>query len=239
MKIMTLVKTAAGVAPEEFRSRWGNEFFVEFQQLPVVREHLTKATHNHVLPHDIRSDEGLSANRWAGVSSYYFDSRASAEQLLTDPAYLALLTRHQAILVETTHLLVDEVWIYNRDLSHLPIKAFAFFKRLPTISRAEALAYYRGPHAELGASVNRNRTVRYVQNHVAAGYTNPDSQYDYDGGPEIWFKNMEIALDLFGDKHAMETLGKDEATFVVRDALLHFLTDEQPMYDRASLTSVD
>src|SRR3546814_9961832 len=94
--------------------------------------------------------------------------------------------------------------IYNRDKSHLPIKAFAFFKRKPTITREEAHAYYRGPHAEIGAGVNKNRTVRYIQNHVMPGFHPVDLRYDYDAGPEIWFKNMDLALDLFNEQEAMD-----------------------------------
>src|SRR3546814_18532069 len=117
--------------------------------------------------------------------------------------------------------------MYNRDKSHLPIKAFAFFKRKPSITREEAHAYYRGPHAEIGAGVNKNRTVRYIQNHVMPGFHPVDLRYDYDAGPEIWFKNMDIALDLFNDQEAMDALAEDEERFVLRTELLHFLTDEE------------
>jgi hypothetical protein len=234
VKVMSLVKTAGSTSAQDFRRYWRDEFFSEMQRLGSARDHLQKAVHNHVLPAEIRGDEGLSVNKWAGAGSYYFDTRAAAEALLADPAYRALLDRHSKVLVEVTHLLVDEVWMYNRDTSHLPIKMFAFFKRLPHLSRETALTYYRGTHADIGASVNRNRTVRYVQNHVVSGYTNPDERYNYDGGPEIWFKTMDIALDLFGDKHAMDTLAKDEANFVIRGELLHFLTDEELVFERAA-----
>src|SRR3546814_15552149 len=69
------------------------------------------------------SSDGRSSDLWAGISSYYFDSRAAAEAFLTDPAYQALLEANRAKMPEVTHLLVDEIWMYNRDKSHLPIKA--------------------------------------------------------------------------------------------------------------------
>jgi hypothetical protein len=42
--------------------------------------------------------------------------------------------------------------------------------------------------------------VRYIQNHVVETYRNPDTEYDFDAGPEIWFKSMEVADDLFADQ---------------------------------------
>ena len=68
-------------------------------------------------------------------------------------------------------------------------------------------------------------------------YRNPNAAYDYDGGPEIWFKNMDIALELFNDKEAMDTLGKDEENFVIRGDLLHFLTDEVVVFEREAVVA--
>ena len=41
-------------------------------------------------------------------------------------------------------------------------------------------------------------------------------------------------MDLFGDEKAMATLAEDEARFVLRDELTHFLTDEQTVYEKTS-----
>jgi hypothetical protein len=117
-----------------------------------------------------------------GVGCYYFEKRAATAALLADPAFKTLTKAHKSVMPETTHLPVNEVWIYNRDPSHLQLKMFAFFKRKPRISRSEALRYYRTTHADVGESVNKNRTVRYLQNHVIDGYRNPNAAYDYNGG---------------------------------------------------------
>jgi hypothetical protein len=233
-KLMTLVKAAPGVSHEAFAQHWRHAFLPSLLQLDSTDRQLLKAVHHHVQPSNIREGEGLPANRWAGVGCYYFETQAAAAALLADPAFKALTKVHSSVMPEATHLLVDEVWIYNRDPSHLPLKMFAFFKRKPHIPRSEALRYYRTTHADVGESVNKNRTVRYIQNHVIDGYRNPDAAYDYDGGPEIWFKNMDIALDLFNDREAMDTLGKDEENFVIRADLLHFLTDEAVVFERES-----
>jgi hypothetical protein len=185
---------------------------------------------------NIREAEGLPANRWARIGCYYFEKRAAAAAL-ADPAFKTLTKAHKSVMPETTHLLVNEAWIYNRDPSHLQLKMFAFFKRKPRISRSDALRYCRTTHADVGESVNKNRTVRYLQNHVIDGYRNPNAAYDYDGGPEIWFRNMDIALELFNDKEAMDTLGKDEANFVIRGDLLHILTDEVVVFEREAVVA--
>jgi hypothetical protein len=232
VKLMALTKLPRNVSVDDFRHYWNHSFFPAFHALPLVREHLIRAAHNPVIPMAIRGEETTVADQWAGAACYYFDSRVMAEAVLADPAYRELRAEHSDIMSAFVHLLVEEVWIYNRDTSHLPIKAFAFFKRQPKFSRLEALQYYQGPHAELGETVNRGRTVRYIQNHTLLDYRNPDTRHDYDGGPEIWFKSMETAMDLFGDKQAMATLAEDEERFVLRDQLVHFLAEEEILYDQ-------
>lgn len=232
IKLLTLFKTQRNVARDEFRCFWRDEFFPAFHGLPVARANLIRAVHNHVIPTAIRDDgEQEINNKWAGAGCYYFSSRVMAESLLADPGYRQLLAESRSMLPEVIHLLVDEVWIYNRDRSKLPVKGFAFFKRQPQLSRIEALQYYQGPHADVGAEINNGRTVRYIQNHVLLDYDDPDPRYRYDGGPEIWFRSMETAMDLYGDKQAMAALAADEANFVLHEGLIHFLTDEETVYE--------
>ncbi|MDY0069896.1 MAG: EthD domain-containing protein [Porticoccaceae bacterium] len=238
IKLMTLFKTPAGVAPERFREHLATVFFPAFKAIPAVAAHLRKAVHHHALDLEIRHEEGIEEEgienaRWAGVGCYYIDSRVAAEKILAASDYQRLLSGHPGVVSETLNLLVDEVWIHNRDRSPLPVKAFAFFKRLPHLSRLAALQYYQDVHAPYGDSeaINRGRTVRYIQNHVLLDHHHPDPRYDFDGGPEIWFRSLDIALDLFGDQQAMATLAEDEARFVIRDDLIHFLTDEVPVFD--------
>jgi ketosteroid isomerase-like protein len=238
VKLMSLFKSAPGVLQQQFADYWRDKFLPDFMELETSSRQLSKAVHHHVIPSAIRDAEGLPGNKWAGVGCYYFDTQTAAEALLVDPAFRTLLEAHRAVLPEATHLLVNELWMYDRDRSHLPIKMFAFFKRKAGWTRVEAQHYYRTTHAEIGETVNRNRTVRYVQNHVVAGYQNPDSAYDYDAGPEIWFKTMDIAMDLFSDREAMETLARDEERFVIRNELLSFLTDEASVFERNPVSGV-
>jgi hypothetical protein len=232
IKLMTLVKSSAAVDAAAFKNFWNGEYFEQLFRQPAVKYHLLSAKHNFALPAPIREDTHAGENQWAGAGCYYFDSRVMVEHLLSSSEYHALLAASQGTMAEVVNLLIDEVWIYNRDKGDLPLKAFAFFKRLPHLSRRQTLEYYQGPHARVGHSVNKGRTLRYIQNHVLLDYQNPQPQYDYDGGPEIWFKSMDIAMDLYGDREGMETLGRDEAKFIQRNQLVHFLAEEQVIFER-------
>jgi hypothetical protein len=39
-------------------------------------------------------------------------------------------------------------------------------------------------------------------------------------------------MDLFNDREGMEILGRDEAKFVQRSELTHFLAEEEAMFER-------
>jgi hypothetical protein len=231
IKLITLIKSPPGIGADQFKAYWSGDFFSRWSQLSAVRNSMLAAKHNYVLPATIREELHAAENKWAGAGCYYFDSRVMAEALLSSPEYQALLVDGRRAMAEVVHLLVDEVWMYNRDQGALPIKAFAFFKRLSHLSRLQALQYYQGPHAAVGAGLNKGRVVRYIQNHVLLDFENPQP-YDYDGGPEIWFKSMDIAMDLFADREGMETLGQDEAKFIQRSELTHFLAEEELMFER-------
>lgn len=230
-KLVTLVRAAQGVSAEQFAERWREEWLPVLMEFSGVGEHLLRAVHHHAIPSGIRADEGVVADGWSAVGTYFFDDAAFVDALAADPAFGALHTE-APLFAEVALIPVDELWIYDRDPSHLPLKMFAFFKRKPQLSRAEAQLYYRTTHAKVGESINHGRTVRFVQNHVRPGFVAPDPRYDFDAGPEIWFRSMEIALDLFNDTEAMRILSEDEERFVLRDQITNLLTNEQVVWER-------
>jgi hypothetical protein len=232
-KLVTLVKAPAALSPELFAARWRDAFLPALVALPGIGSHLVRAVHHHVVPSAIRAEDGVGRGHWAGVGTYYFDDAALVDRLPTDPAFLALLARQDGLIEEAVHLPVDEILIYDRDSAPLPLKMFAFFKRRPDFTRPQALRYYRTTHAEVGEGITRGRIGRFVQNHVRPDFRGVDRRYDFDAGPEIWFRSMEIALDLFGDREAMAILSADEERFVIRSELINLLTDEQELFVRA------
>lgn len=235
-KLISLVKHPDGISDTQFAERWRNDVLPAMLHLPVIAGRLSRAVHHHVLPTHLREGEGLPASAWAGIGCYHFDSQADAEALLADADYAALVATQPATISEITHLIVDEIWMYDHDPSPMPLKVFAFFKVKPAIGREEGLRYYRTTHAEVGAAVNKGRIRRYVQNHAVAGFHSAEPAYDYDGGPEIWFSSRAVMEDLYGDCEGMEILSADEEKFVLRDELIHVLTDEVVLFDRSSNT---
>ena len=230
-KLVTLVRAAEGLSPEIFAARWRDEWLPSMMGFEGVGEHLVRAVHHHAIPSGIRAEQGVATDGWSGVGTYVFGDAGFVDALAVNPGFVALHAQ-AGLFAEVALLPVDEVWIYDRDPSHLPLKMFAFFKRKPHLSREEAQTYYGTTHAEVGESINRNRTVRYIQNHVRPGFAAPDPRHDFDAGPEIWFKSMEIALDLFNDAEAMRVLGEDEERFVIRDQIMNLLTNEQVVWER-------
>ena len=231
-KLLLLLRATAGIAPETFATRWRDELLPELRERPGVGDRLLRAVHHHAIPSGIRAEEGIAADGWSGIGTYYFDSADFVDALASDAWSVSLADRHPDLIAEAAGIPVDEVWLYDRDRSQLPLKMFALFKRKPHLTRAEAQSYYRTTHAAVGETINRNRTLRYIQNHVRPGFHARDPRHDFDAGPEIWFRSMASALDLFGDTEAMRVLGEDEERFVIRSEIMNLLTDEQIFFSR-------
>ena len=221
-KLITLCKSPITVADGDFRRIWQEDFFANFMAIDSVARHLRCAIYHHVLP-DFQWPNDVE--RWAGIGSYYFTSRAAAEKVLADPAYQALCKSAAAGISQISHLLVEEIFIQNRDNSALPVKMFAFFKRLPALSRLQAQQYYQDTHQPLANDLMEHKTPRSIQNHVLLDHHCEHPQYDFDAGPEAWFQSVEqfFSIAPAGDK--LKVLETDEAQFIDRKAGLFLLTD--------------
>jgi EthD domain len=236
-KLVTFIRGRADVDRHEFARFWREDVFGRFVASAAVGDHLVRAVHNHVLPIEVRPDAPQTASMWSGIGTYTFDSEAAARAVLSGPDLPGLVTQCGDALSEITHLLCNEVFIFDkrsdaeRSGDAPALKMFAFFKRIPSLTRAEALAHYEVDHAAI-ANNKHNPIVKYLQNHVVEGYTNPDARYAYDGGPESWFRSLDEARALFDHPKSMELAARDEERFVIRDELAHFFTDEVEVYVR-------
>jgi hypothetical protein len=230
-KLVTFIRATDTTDPDRFARFWRGPYLESLRAAAPARDHLTRAVHNHVLPIEVRPDAPASASMWSGIGCYYFDSDDAARDLLASPEMSRIVEEHRIEVAQVSHLLCRELFIFDKKPESAPLKMFAFFKRLPSFTRAEALSYYSKDHAAL-ANNKYNPIVKYFQNHVVAGYTNPDSEFDYDGGPESWFRSLEQAQALFNHAKSMELAAKDEAYFVQRDQFAHFFTDEVEVYER-------
>jgi hypothetical protein len=231
-KLMLLMQAQGGVSARAFAKGWSDEILPALIARRGVGDCLLRAVHHHAIPSGIRAEEGIVADRWSGVGTYYFDDAEFVDALAADTWMSSLPDHFPDLVARAVPLPVEEVWLYDRDPAQLPLKMFALFRRKPHLSRAQAQAYYRTTHAEIGESINHGRTLRYVQNHVRPNFHPRDPSLDFDAGPEIWFKSMDTALDLFGDAEAMRVLGEDEERFVIRQEIMNLLTDECTVYTR-------
>jgi hypothetical protein len=231
-KLVTFIRGRADMDRDEFVRFWRDDFFVQFLALPAVGDHLVRAVHNHVLPIEVRPDAPATASMWSGIGTYTFDSETASRAVLAGSELAGLVARLGDAISEITHLLCNEVFIFDKGVvsESAQLKMFAFFKRIPSLTRAEALKHYEVDHAAI-ANNRHNPIVKYLQNHVVEGYTNPDPRYAYDGGPESWFRSLEEAKALFDHPKSMELASRDEERFVIRDELAHFFTDEVVVYE--------
>jgi hypothetical protein len=236
-KLMTLIRVGDGMDRADFARFWRESYLPDMLRREEVRETLVRAVHNHVLPVEVRPDAPQTASMWSGIGTYYFDSLPAAVLALEQMAPARVIGDFDGAVAELTHLLCDEVFIFDkrsdaeRSGAVPALKMFAFFKRIPSLTRAEALAHYEVDHAAI-ANNKHNPIVKYLQNHVIEGYTNPDGRYAYDGGPESWFRSLEEAKALFDHPKSMELAARDEERFVIRDELAHFFSDEVEVYVR-------
>jgi hypothetical protein len=235
-KIITFVEAAPGLTRSQFAQAWQDAYVNEFAMLTSVKGNLCRAVHNFISPDGFQAYGGsdvspmkadITAPTWTGIGSYYFEDVEEARAVLADPQFTDWLDSKSAVISRSTHLLVKEVAMFDKDPSPLPAKIMAFFKRKPEFTRREALVYYNTTHAEVAERFGKDRMSRYKQNHSVESYTNPDKEFDYDGGPECWFKSWDILREYIGDEDLTGPLSEDEEKFVIRNELASFFIDEE------------
>src|ERR1700742_3995180 len=89
-KLVTLVRAAEGVLPQQFALRWRNEWLSSMLTFAGVGEHLLRAVHHHAIPSSIRAEQGVAADGWSGVGTYAFDDAGFVDALAIDPAFHTL-----------------------------------------------------------------------------------------------------------------------------------------------------
>jgi hypothetical protein len=233
-KILSLIKTRPGVSPEALREYWRGSFLHSILELDHVKKSLVKATHNHTFPLVIRDDFPVSP--WAGFSEMWFDRREDGESFLNHPGLPSLLASHSGVVAEVVHLHCTELPTWDLGIENPPIKMMAFFHPSRTMTRAQSQDYWANKHVPVGLALNNPKRFcpRYVQNHTLPDYHNAKPEYDFAGGPELWFYSKEDALKLFSETDKLGELQADEAKFSDRAATVALMTDDQPVYSRTA-----
>lgn len=232
-KIITLIKTSPDLSADAFPDYWRGRFLADLMEVPVVRDRVVRVIHNHVRPTSIREDEAVAPAEWAGVGETWFTDDEAAAAFLADADVQAVIQSHAANLPLVVNILVREVLMWDRGGEHKALKAMAFFHPNPKMSREEAQRYWNNEHVAEGARLGLGQKLsKYVQNHVVAGFHTADARYDYAGGPELWFNDIEDANSLFTDEDKVAELALDEEKFSDRASSAMMVLEEVIVYDR-------
>jgi hypothetical protein len=233
-KLLSLVRTRPGTSPEAFREYWRGPFLHSTLDLEGVKKSVVKITHNHTFPLVIRDDYPVSS--WAGVGEMWFDTREDGDGFLNHPELPAVLASHSGVVAEVVHLHCTELPTWDLGVESPPVKLMAFFHPSPTMTRAQSQDYWTNQHVAVGAALNNPKRFcpRYVQNHTLPDYHNATPEYDFAGGPELWFYSKDAALQLFSETDRLAELQADEAKFSDRASTVALMTDDQPVYSRTA-----
>jgi hypothetical protein len=233
-KILSLVKTRPGTSPEAFRAYWRGPFLNSILELEGLKKGLVKITHNHTLPLVIRDD--FTVSPWAGFSEMWFDSRQDGDAFLNNRGLPALLASHSGVIAEIVHLHCTELPTWELGVENPPLKLMAFFHPSRAMTRAQSQDYWTNKHVAVGSALSNPKRFcpRYVQNHTLPDYHNAKPEYDFAGGPELWFFSKDDALKLFAESDKLEELRVDEAKFSDRASTVALITDDTPVYSRAA-----
>jgi uncharacterized protein (TIGR02118 family) len=104
------------------------------------------------------------------------------------------------------------------------VKGFALIVKKPGISEEQFHSHWRGIHAQLALRITSLR--RYVQSHRLPGLTASFPSPRFDGAAEIWFDNLDAALQMRESLEYLEGAYKDEPNFINQPELRWLATQE-------------
>ena len=227
-KIITLVKSS-GMTRDEFREYWRDVWLPSLLAVPETGDNLVRIVFNHVLPSNIRPDEEVPSDQWAGFAEMWYYDRPSAERFLASPGVQSAIAAHAEAIPEVVHLHVFEIAGWDRGTGKVALKALNLFIPRDGMSRTEAQRYWSDEHLRETTRLGMSQKLsKYVQNHSFPDHRTADPRYDFAGGPEMWFESMEEAESIFADEALLAELKEDEVKFV--DHSLTLVVEEEDVY---------
>lgn len=188
---------------------------------------LSRLVFNTVLPMEVRPTGDATPEHWDAVVEGWFDTRADLDAWTATAPAGAMLA----------NLVVDQQLIHDSGIRPLPAKIMVTFRRRPDLSRAQAQAHWRGRHVEVGFERGATDFLRlYFQNHVIAGNPVDRPEHDYDGLPEFWVDQNELA-QVGPDSPVMRAIAEDEKNFIDLTSTVTLLLEEEELYARDAATS--
>lgn len=214
IKLMTLVRT-------DDVARWRLDLLAQLSRRP---KGLSRLLFNKVLPVQVREIEGSDNIRWDAVVEGWFDNQEDLD------AWVSRMPGAKAL----AQLVVDQHLIHDSGTRPLPIKMVVPFRRLASKSRAEAQAHWRGRHVEIGLVEHNAKDFLklYLQNHVREHNRTEHPEHDYDGLPEIWVDQSEMA-EVGPDSPVMRAIAEDEKNFTHIPSLVTLVLEEEQLFARS------
>lgn len=180
VKIVILVRRAAGVSVDELRGRSASAVRTAAAGLTGRRRHVESLP----LLGGYRRGEPI----YDAVHELWFTDEASAQAARASSGVADLGScgvfdpRALVVLVVEDHLVKD---------GHVPgdgLKSFEFVTRLPDLSRAGFRRYWREVHGPLASRIEVMR--RYVQSHCVPSSYEQGQQPEWDGLAITWFDDI-------------------------------------------------
>lgn len=214
--MQTTLKLIALLRPDSDVLSWQNWAASGDARLPGLK----RLVFNTVLPTDVRQQRDLR-QPFAGVIEAWLDDRDAADAL-------AERIRERGVAAQ---LFVNELLIHDSGIRPLPSKILVTLRRRADLTRAQAQRHWRTQHVEIGL-IEHNATdfLRlYIQNHVIDTDQPAGSPYDFDGMPEYWVDEADLAA-VGAESAVMRAIADDETLFLDTTGIVTLLLQERELF---------
>ena len=185
---------------------------------------LRRLVFNTVVPADVRHGTAEKPP-FEAVAEAWFASDGEAEAL-------AAYVRDAGDAVQ---MHVDQRLIHDSGVRPLPTKIMVTLKGRKGATRAQTQHHWHTRHVEVGLiEHNAADFLRlYFQNHVTRTDQSPGSAHDYDGVPEYWLDQADLA-EIGADSPVMRAIAEDEALFADADSIVTMMVTEKELFHESA-----
>jgi len=139
---------------------------------------------------------------------------------------------------DIVNLIVEQRLVFDSGIRPLPSKIMVTLKGKAGSSREAAQRHWATQHVDIGL-IQHNATdfLRlYFQNHVRETDQPAGSRFDYDGMPEYWVDQDDLA-SIGAGSTVMKAIAEDELLFLDTSGIVTLLVREEELFARSALAS--
>jgi hypothetical protein len=136
------------------------------------------------------------------------------------------------------NLFVEQRLVFDSGIRPLPSKIMVTLKGLAGRGREAAQRHWATQHVDIGL-IQHNATdfLRlYFQNHVRETNQPAGSRFDYDGMPEYWVDQNDLA-SVGAESTVMKAIAEDELLFIETSDIVTLLLREEELFARSARAS--